>query len=165
MPPSGPCLTTFAAPRGLTRAMRHRHNGLPDRLRRTIYAVTALLAVTGVGWLFVVYALALPGEPTPAPHPLAGTLLMVHGIAAYAGIAVLALVGQAHLRTGWRTAALRIPGIALCLALALLIATGLGFYYSGNDELLPALRWSHVALGVLMPVALAWHIVIGRRTR
>jgi hypothetical protein len=159
-----PSRKRLRAARGLTN-VRHRHNGLPRWLRQTIYVVTTLLALTGIGWLVVVYALAPVGEPTPAPHPLSGPLLMWHGIAAYAGIGLVGLVGQAHLRTGWRTPALRPLGVLLCAALVLLIATGLGFYYGGNDALLPWLRWSHVALGVLMPVALAWHIKRGRRVK
>ena len=145
--------------------MRHHHNGLPRWLRRTIYATTGFLVVTGAAWLVLAYALAPAGEPTPAPDPMVRELLMWHGIAAYAGVVIIALVGQAHLRTGWRTPQLRPFGVALCASLTLLIATGLGFYYSGDDALLPWLRWIHVAFGVALPVVLAWHIKLGRRTR
>ena len=44
-----------------------------------------------------------------------------------------------------------------------LALSGLGFYYAADEELLPWLRWSHVALGLLLPVALALHVARGRR--
>ena len=144
--------------------MRHRtHNRLPRFLRRTIYALTALLLLSGLAWLAVVYLMAPPGEATPAPHAWAGPLLAAHGVAAYAALLACGLVGHAHLRTGWRVAALRSAGLALCSAIALLALTGLAFYYSANEAALPWLRWAHVAVGMALPGALALHIVRGRR--
>ena len=144
--------------------MRERsHNRLPRWHRRSIHALTALLLFSGLAWLAFAYLFAPPGEDTPAPHPLAGTALAVHGIAAQAALVVFALVGHAHLRAGWRVVAQRGAGVGLIFALSLLLLTGLGFYYSANESALPWLRWTHVGAGVALPVVLAWHIVRGRR--
>ena len=144
--------------------MRHRlHNRLPRWHRRTIYALTAILLVTGLWWLVAVYLLAPPGEATPAPHPLAGPLLAVHGIAGYAALFACALVGHAHMRTGWRVPALRSAAFWLCASLAVLALTGLGFYYVATEGVIPFLRWTHVAAGCVLPCWLALHIVRGRR--
>jgi hypothetical protein len=144
--------------------MRHRvHNRLPRWHRRAIYTLTLLLIVSGLGWLAAVYLLAPPGEPTPAPHALAGPLLEAHGIAAYAALAAYALVGHAHMRTGWRVPALRSAGFWLCATVALLALSGLGFYYIATESVIPYLRWTHVAVGMALPCWLALHIVRGRR--
>jgi hypothetical protein len=144
--------------------MRHRlHNRLPHWHRRTIYGLTILLIVSGLGWLAAVYLLAPAGEPTPAPHPLAGPLLTIHGTAAYAALFAFALVGHVHMRTGWRVPALRSAASGLCALLAILALTGVGFYYVATESAIPILRWSHVAAGVLLPLWLALHIVRGRR--
>jgi hypothetical protein len=144
--------------------MRHRvHNTLPRWMRRAIYALTGALVLTGGGWLVVAYLLAPAGEPLPAPHPLAGSMLMLHGIAAYSALVAFALVGHVHLRTGWRIAPLRGGALRLCGAIAFLALTGLGFYYVAGESAIPWLRWSHVAGGVLLPVWLVRHIVRGRR--
>lgn len=144
--------------------MRHRlHNRLPHWHRWTIFALTGLLVVTGVAWLVVVYLLAPPGESTPAPHSLAGPLLAAHGIAAYVAVFAYALVGHAHLRTGWRVPVLRSAGFGLCATIAVLALTGLGFYYLADEAATPWLRWIHVAVGMVLPCALALHIVRGRR--
>ena len=144
--------------------MRQRpHNRLPRFLRRTIYALMALLVLSGLAWLVVTYLLAPPGEPTPAPHALAGPLLAAHGALAYAALLACGLVGHAHVRTGWKLPALRSAGLALAGTLAALVLTGLGFYYSANEAALPWLRWVHLGAGLAWPAALALHIVRGRR--
>lgn len=144
--------------------MRGRlHNRLPRWHRRTIYSLTTLLFVTGALWLAVVYLAAPPGEPTPAPHEWAGPLLAIHGIAAYAALIAYGLVGHAHLRTGWRAPALRSAGTWLCAMIVLLAGTGLGIYYLAAETVIPAVRWTHVAAGVLLPCWLALHIVRGHR--
>jgi len=145
--------------------MRHRvHNRLPGALRLAIYLVTVLLVASGVAWLVVVYVLAPPGEITPAPHRWAGPLLAAHGIIAYIALAAYALVGHAHMRTGWRVPALRIAASWMGAALLLLIGTGIGFYYFADEATAPALRWPHVVAGLALPCFLALHIVRGRRT-
>jgi hypothetical protein len=144
--------------------MRHRlHNRLPPWQRRTIYALTGLLVLSGLGWLVVAYLLAPAGEPTPAPHPLAGTMLALHGIAAYAALFAFALVGHVHMRTGWRVPSLRVGAFWMCATIAVLALTGLGFYYVATESVIPYLRWTHVAAGILFPGWLALHIVRGRQ--
>jgi hypothetical protein len=146
-------------------AMRHHrlHNRLSPWHRRTIYALTGAMVLTGAGWLFVAYVLAPAGDPVPAPHPLAGPMLAAHGIAAYAALVVFALVGHVHMRTGWSVPALRGAAFWLCATTLFLALSGLGFYYIANESAIPALRWTHVAAGLALPGWLALHIVRGRR--
>jgi hypothetical protein len=144
--------------------MRYRlHNSLPPWHRRTIYALCGALVLSGAGWLIVAYLLAPAGEPTPAPHPLAGIMLALHGVAAYAALFAFALVGHVHMRTGWRVPALRGAAFWLCTTIAFLGLTGLGFYYVATESVIPLLRWTHVAAGMVLPGWLALHIVRGRR--
>ena len=139
------------------------HNRLQRWHRRTVYALTIVLVVSGVAWIVACYALAPPGDPTPAPHRFAGSLLAIHGIAAYAALVAYALVGHAHLRTGWRVPALRTAALALLTTIAVLAVTGIGFYYVASEDAMPLIRWTHVAAGALLPCWLALHIVRGRR--
>ena len=144
--------------------MRHRpHNRLPRWHRRLVYALTTVLVITGLAWLYVVYLLAAPGEATPAPHPLGGPLLAAHGVAAYVALFAFALVGHAHMRTGWKVAPLRGAAFGLCSLMLALVLTGLAFYYVANEAATPWVRWGHAAAGVGLPCALAWHVIRGRR--
>ena len=149
----------------MTATREGAHNRLPRWHRRAIHALTALLWLSGIAWLVFVYTLAPPGEETPAPHAYAGTALTVHGVAAQVALIAFALVGHAHLRAGWRTREQRKSGIGVGLALTLLAATGLGFYYSANESALPLLRWSHVAIGAALPALVTWHAARAWRLR
>jgi hypothetical protein len=139
------------------------HNRLPNWHRRLVYALTTVLVLTGAAWLAAVYLAAPPGEPTPAPHAWAGPLLAAHGIAAYAALVAYAFVGHAHVRTGWRVPALRPVAAWLIASILLLVVTGLVFYYVAEEAAIPYARWTHVAAGVLLAIALVIHIRNGRR--
>jgi hypothetical protein len=144
--------------------MAHRlHNRLPRWHRRIIYTLTSVMIVSGLAWLTVAYLLPAPGEPTPAPHPLAGPLLAIHGVAAYAALFAYALVGHAHMRAGWRIPALRAAAWWLLASIAILALTGLGLYYVPSETTVVILRWGHVAAGVALPCWLVLHISRGRR--
>jgi hypothetical protein len=144
--------------------MRTRlHNRLPRWHRWTVYGLTAVLVVSGLAWLGVAYVFAPAGEPRPAPHDWAGPMLTAHGIAAYAALIFYALVGQAHLRTGWRVTSLRNAGLWLCAMVAVLALTGVGLYYVSAEGAIPLLRWAHVAAGLALPGWLVLHILRGRR--
>jgi len=146
--------------------MRPRpHNRLPRWHRRAAHALSALLLLSGLAWLALVYLFAQPGDELPAPHPWAGPMLAVHGIAAQLALIVFALVGQGHLRAGWRVGAQRATGATLGTAIGLLALTGLGFYYSASEAALPWLRWSHVAIGIALPALLVWHASRARQAR
>lgn len=139
------------------------HNRLPRWHRQLIYALTAALLLSGLGWLAAAYLAAPAGEPTPAPHPWASPLLTIHGIAAYVALIAYALVGHAHLRTGWRVPTLRSAGAWLGASILVLAVTGLVFYYVAAEGAIPFARWTHVATGMLLPIALWIHIRRGRR--
>lgn len=159
-------MTTARRPhgRGLpAAATARRHNRLPAWLRRSLYAATGLLLLSGLGWLVVAYALAPPDEPTPAPHAWAGPMLALHGCLAYVGLMLAALVGQAHLRAGWRIPEARPLALWLGGLLIALAGTGLGFYYVASENLVPWLRWLHVAAGLLLPLVLVLHVRRGHR--
>ena len=71
--------------------MRHRlHNSLPRWHRRTICTLTGALVISGLGWLVAAYLLAPAGEPTPAPHLLAGTMFVLTvAVIYYSGALIL----------------------------------------------------------------------------
>ena len=138
-------------------------NRLSPWHRWTIYALTGAMLASGLGWLAVSYLLAPANEAGPAPHVLAGPLLAVHGIAAGVAMIAYALVGHTHLRTGWQIPAIRGAALWLCAAIVLLFLTGLGFYYIAVEGMIPYLRWTHVAAGLLLPACLVRHIARGHR--
>lgn len=137
---------------------RHR---LPRWQRRTLYAVGALLLVTGLAWLALHYSVgAGVGE---LPHPLEAWCLRLHGLAAMAGLFVLGALAAAHIPQGWRLsrrwqlAGQQRTGVLLCAVGVLLVLSGYLLYYFAPEDLRPALGWAHAGLGVVMAGSILWH--------
>jgi hypothetical protein len=140
--------------------MRHVHRLAPWQ-RRSLYATSAVLVLTGGVWLVLHYSVgAGAGE---LPHPAEAWLMRLHGLAAYAGLFVLGVLAAAHVPHGWRLTARhrwagqRGSGITLCAVAAMLVLTGYLLNYFAPETVRPALGWAHTAFGAAMGVLVASH--------
>ena len=140
--------------------MRHAHRLAPWQ-RRSLYATSAVLVLTGGVWLVLHYSAgAGAGE---LPHPAEAWLMRLHGLAAYAGLFVLGVLAAAHVPHGWRLTARhrwagqRGSGITLCAVAAMLVLTGYLLNYFAPEAVRPGLGWAHAAFGALMGVLIASH--------
>jgi hypothetical protein len=129
--------------------------------RLSVYAVGALLLVTGLAWLALHYVVgAGAGE---MPHPLEAWALRLHGLAAFGGLFILGVLAAAHLPHGWRLsrrhrwAHQRRTGLALCVLAAVLVLSGYLLYYFAPEAVRPSLGWLHAGVGVAMALAVALH--------
>jgi hypothetical protein len=141
--------------------MSHRlpHMRMPRWQRRQLLLAALMLGLSGVVWLVVHYGWgAGTGE---LPHPAEPWLMRLHGLGVFLGLFAVGVVAGAHVPHGWRWVhhhrawRQRRDGVALCLALALIAATGYALYYLVNDEWRPFWGWLHSGLG-LMILALGW---------
>ena len=127
--------------------------------RLSVYAVGALLLVTGLAWLALHY-LAGAGD---LPHPLEAWALRLHGLAAFGGLFMFGVLAAAHLPHGWRLsrrnrwAHQRRTGLALCVLAAVLVLSGYLLYYFAPEAIRPSLGWVHAGVGVAMALAVALH--------
>jgi magnesium-transporting ATPase (P-type) len=129
--------------------------------RYLFYTVVILLFLSGVIWAYFNY--------------LAGALanvdfwkslaLKIHGAAAMATLILIGTVLMTHVRFAWRARRNRINGILFLCVLGILTVTGYGLYYFGNEWLRSWTSWIHLAIGLILPLALVLHIFFGRRTR
>jgi MFS family permease len=127
--------------------------------KRALYAVSALLWLSGAWWLY----LSLLGRQ--AEDPTAPLLLEVHGAAAMGFLLVLGALLTDHLPRGWRQERERASGLSLVTLCAILIISGWGLYYFGQEQLRAATSWVHSVLGLLLPCAVGVHVWRGRRHR
>jgi hypothetical protein len=67
---------------------------------------------------------------------------------------------RSHIPGGWRMKANRKTGALILADVAVLIISGQGLYYSNAREFW---FWSHLAFGLLLPLALALHWLFARR--
>lgn len=139
----------------------------PLRLSRSherwTYGIVALLWGSGVLWLLFHYFAQVDGRFGPRPHPLQAWWLRLHGLAMMLALATFGSVFVHHVRRAWQLKRNRRAGGVLAVCGLWLTATGYALYYfadDGNAAWLPLLHWIP---GLLLPIALAAHIVVGRR--
>ena len=140
-----------------------------------IWGCIALLA-TGVAWL-VGHDLWLQQTPFGAqPHPLVAWLLRAHGAIAWCVTVVGGVVWQVHVRPAWRAVRRRrahrrrnrtpgplrrgrartVSGVALVIALAVLLGSAIGLQYA-PEEAHAWLSVTHWVVGLMLATALLWH--------
>ena len=145
--------------------MRHLR---PDsiRLKRLqryfLYAVLALVFLSGVAWAYWNHLVASPGDFEMSAKAWA---MKIHGAAAMAVLVVIGTLLNAHVRFAWRARRNRINGSVFLSAFAVLTITGYGLYYAGGERLRAWTSWIHLAIGLVLPILLLLHILLGRRTR
>jgi hypothetical protein len=80
--------------------------------------------------------------------------------------AVLVFVGALipmHMRAGLRRGRNVGTGLTLVVLFLALALTGLGIYYIGDEHASALISMTHLALGLLGCVPVAWHAIAGRR--
>jgi hypothetical protein len=91
--------------------------------------------------------------------------MKIHGAAAMAVLVLIGMLLSGHVRFAWRARRNRANGSVFLSAFAILTITGYGLYYAGGEGLRAWTSWSHLALGLVLPILLLIHIFLGRRTR
>jgi hypothetical protein len=133
------------------------------RLQRYfLYAVLALIFLSGMAWAYWNYLVAASGDFEMSAKAWA---MKVHGAAAMAVLVLVGMLLNAHVRFAWRARRNRANGSVFLSAFAFLTITGYGLYYAGGETLRTWTSWIHLAIGLVLPILLLIHIFLGRRTR
>jgi hypothetical protein len=114
--------------------MRHSR---PDSIqlrhlqRYFLYAVVALLFLSGVAWTYWNYLAASPGDFETSAKTWA---MKIHGAAAMAILVLIGMLLSNHVRFAWRAGRNRANGSVFLSAFAVLTITGYGLYYAGGER-------------------------------
>jgi len=103
---------------------------MPRALRLSVYALCALLWLSGVTWLVLHLAFASHNEFGTLPNAWEALLMRVHGLLAVAGVFLLGWLAAAHVGARWSAYRNRPSGLALLATAAVLVASGYALYYS-----------------------------------
>ena len=145
--------------------MRHQR---PDtiRLRRLqryfLYAVLVLVFLSGVAWAYWNYLAASPNDFEMSAKAWA---MKIHGAAAMAVLVLVGMLLNEHVRLAWRARRNRANGSIFLGAFVFLTITGYGLYYAGGERLRRWTSWVHLVIGLVLPILLLIHLLLGRRTR
>jgi magnesium-transporting ATPase (P-type) len=133
------------------------------RLQRyLLYAVIALLFVSGAVWAHWNYLVPEPGNFVLTAKAWA---MKIHGGAAMAILVLVGMLLTSHVRFAWRVRRNRGNGSLFLGAFGILTITGYGLYYAGGECLRAWTSWIHLAVGLALPLLLILHIWLGKRTR
>lgn len=137
----------------------------PKPHKRALYAVFALLWLSGALWLGFHYFLRVPGEFGVVPQPLEKWWLRLHGLMGFAMLVAIGSVLPIHTRRAWHLHKNRSTGFWMQAILSWLALTGYALYYfasDANEAWLPLLHW---VVGLALPLMLVLHIRRGRARR
>src|SRR4051794_20760678 len=126
-----------------------------------VYGPAGLLFASGVAWLLLDRFGQTEGEFGLEPSPALPSLLLSHGVAAYAFAIVAAMLVPVHMRLGWSSGRNRRSGLLLVGVSLFLVLTGLALYYSTAEALRAAASVAHWAAGLLLPAMLVIHLIRG----
>ncbi|MFZ9641996.1 MAG: hypothetical protein ACO29L_00945 [Candidatus Methylopumilus sp.] len=129
---------------------------LPNFQRLSAYLFFSLVAITGVWWIMLSEVMASMNLK------LIHQVLIIHGITATICLMIFGSIMTQHIRIAWQLNKNRVSGGASATVFVLLILTGLGLYYAGEEQQ-SFFEWSHIAVGLLIVFLVPVHIVLGKR--
>ena len=136
---------------------------LDPGFRWALYAAFGALFLSGAAWLVADELKA--GADGELWQATAAYLLMIHGSVAMLTLMLLGALVPLHIARCWRAGKNRVTGTVMVTFNAVLILTSLGLYYAGSDVLRPWMSRVHIGFGLALPLLIAGHIVLGRRSR
>jgi hypothetical protein len=142
--------------------MKRRGLQLSYRHRRTLYAVSLILLLSGAVWAWF-HHLDEAGKASPALREANPWLMKVHGWAALGFAVLLGSLIPVHIRHSWHARKNRKNGVFFVIAISLLTLSGYALYYLGDETLRNAASQFHLWLGLVAPLLLIWHIWLGRK--
>ena len=136
---------------------------LPRWQRLTLYALFALMWLSGCLWWWVGAFWQQQGLFGPEVSPWQARALLWHGVLATPTLMWIGSLLVVHWVRGWRRQLGRLPGFIMLSLVTLLVATGTTLWYAADAALRSNASSLHLALGVALPILLAGHIAWARR--
>ncbi|HEY1770128.1 MAG TPA: hypothetical protein VGG02_07720 [Chthoniobacterales bacterium] len=130
--------------------------------RWLLYLASGALFVTGIAWAGLRYLIPETEEWT---GPWKADALKIHGAFAMVLLVLVGMLLSTHVRVAWRARRNRSNGVFFLSSLGLLVVTGYGLYYFGDERLRSWTSWIHLGVGALLPVFFILHVWLGRKTR
>jgi len=137
----------------------------PKLYRNGLFTVLAASWTTGIIFFILSRYITVPGDFGPEKHPWQYPVLQIHGAAAFFMMMAFGSIIATHIPMTWKLQRLRKLGLTMAAAIGLQIVSAYFLYYLANEDWRAWVANSHAALGVSLPLLLASHIVVGRRSR
>lgn len=132
-----------------------------------VTSVVLILFLTGL--LLLPTTLELRGNLDSVPWRLESSnrtiVVAGHALFGFLMVAVLGALWTTHMRVGWRSKLKRPSGSLLVSFNLILVLTGIGIYYLGDDFLSSVASLSHAGIGLLLMPFYFFHMLYVRPIR
>lgn len=136
---------------------------LSPRHQRWFYSVSAILFLSGAAWAVFGWLAERQEARAEFLLSLKPWSLKLHGAAAMAFLVALGILIPTHIKRAWQARRNRVNGAFFVTVMAILVLTGYGLYYCGDEQWRNTASNIHLVLGFASPVLLVWHIWLGRQ--
>lgn len=123
-----------------------------------LYLTGLVLLGSGLLWVLMHYFLVSEGPFGPQAGPTELWSQRIHGAAAMVFLIVLGSLIPIHMVTGWKTRRKVPTALGVVIVNIILIVSGYGLYYFGGDLSRGSAHWSHIIAGIILPIALLFHL-------
>lgn len=134
--------------------------------KKMLYGAAAFLWLTGIVWLYFKYGVKHEDEFGIQTSPWQNVSLKLHGAGAILFLIIFGAI-LFHIPPGWRNKSQRSTGVFLLSVCIVLILTGWGLYYLGNENWRNISSLVHCILGTILPLMIFFHVckIISRRSK
>jgi hypothetical protein len=138
---------------------------LPKRFKWTLYSVLSLAFISGGLWFAFERWVRVAGPLGQDHHPAQEWFLRVHGTVAYATLLCLGYMIRVHIQPGLKGKRARTSGVPMMFYFGALIITALIQLYWTDSPFRDGSATLHSYMGLVLPIFLITHIVLGRYSR
>ena len=134
--------------------------GFPKGFYACLIVILFVTYTSGIALIPHVIDIRLMLEmPELIPFEWNRSLIALHGILAFLCALLLGSVWAIHMRMWWKKGIHRISGALLSICLLLLILTGVGIHYLGDESLILMASLSHSSIGYIASFVTLAHIM------
>jgi len=135
----------------------------PRLFKILLWGILLTSFFTGLTWFYLHRWGLVRGEFGEEPNAWEPFLMKVHGAMATLMSVFFGYLLGTHLTIAWRAKRNRVLGATVIGLISSMIVTGYALYYCGDEGLRSITSWSHVIIGISLPITLLAHIWAGHK--
>jgi len=138
---------------------------VPKKFQLTLFASIAISLITGVLFFILKTWVLVEGEFGFEKHPWQYPTLKIHAASAFFIMLCYGAMWASHIELGWRSKRSRRTGIIIASVIGLQVITAYLLYYLSNENIRLITEYTHLAVGISIPLALYVHIRLAQKKR
>jgi len=136
-----------------------RYTPLSKGTIRSFITIFAILWLTGLLWILIEYTKTERADLRTSGQTI---LMQLHGGVAFLALMCLGSFSD-HVKRGLSIKVNVPSGVSLLIYMTLLIISAWMLYYVGDDFYRSIASWTHLTLGIVLPLLILGHSVLGKR--